>query len=302
MTMRSARGTVSGAVRPPAVAGSFYPASERALATMVASLFESARRLLGVQASRPMPMGLLVPHAGLVYSGVTAAAGWSQLAGEEPAPSVVLLGTNHGAGWLDGIGAWEAGAWMIPTGEVEVDAELATAILALGRPFTVDHEAHAFEHSIEVQLPLLHAACPRARIVPLAVSAGRWQAAIDAGRRLGELLARWRAAGHASVLAISTDMAHYPPDATCRRVTETLLEPILALDALELARRELEVLRQRSEGLVCGMCGIEPTVVGLAALRAMDAVHATSLVAATSADAGGSPAETVGYLAVRFDR
>jgi AmmeMemoRadiSam system protein B len=97
-------------------------------------------------------------------------------------------------------------------------------------------------------------------------------------------------------------MAHYPPDATCRRVTETLLQPILALDALELARRELEILRQRSEGLVCGMCGIEPAVVGLAALRAMGAVQATPLTVATSADAGGSPHETVGYLAVRFDR
>jgi AmmeMemoRadiSam system protein B len=300
--MRSVRGSVSGAVRPPAVAGSFYPASERALATMVASLFESARHLPGVHDSRPMPVGLLVPHAGLVYSGVTAAAGWSQLAGEGSAPSVVLLGTNHGAGWLDGIGAWEAGAWLIPTGEVEVDAELAAAILEVGPPFSVDREAHAFEHSIEVQLPLLQAASPGARIVPLAVSAGRWESALDAGSRLGELLAQRRAAGHATVLGISTDMAHYPPDEACRRVTETLLEPILALDARDLARRELEILRQRSEGLVCGMCGIEPAVVGLAALRAMGAVKATLLATATSADAGGTPTETVGYLAVRFDR
>lgn len=301
MTIGSGSQARSGSVRRPAVAGSFYPASVPALTEMVAELLETARRLPGVEAARPMPLGLLVPHAGLVFSGVTAAAGWSQLRASQPAPTVVLLGTNHAAGWLNGIGAWEAGAWQIPTGEVEIDAELAQAILGLGAPFTMDREAHAFEHSIEVQLPLLRAAAPGARIVPLAVSAGRHDAALEAGRRLGELLAERRAAGNVPVLAISTDMAHYPPDPMCRRVTETLLPPILALDGPGLASRELEILRQRSEGLVCGMCGIEPTVVGLSALRAMGATLSTILARATSADAGGSPNETVGYLAVRFD-
>ncbi len=288
-------------LRLPAVAGAFYPRSGPAVEAMAADLLEAARRLPGTDEERSVPLGLLVPHAGLVYSGVVAAAGWTQLSPADPGPTVVLLGTNHGAGWLDGVGAWEAGAWVVPTGELAVDTELAAAIVELGIPFRVDREAHAEEHSIEVQLPLLDAVAPGARIVPLAVSAGRGERAVDAGRRLGELLAGRRAAGAAVVLAISTDMAHYPGDAACRRVTETLLPSILAVDAAELAFREAAVRMSGTPGLVCGMCGIEPAILGLAALRAMGATRARSLASATSADAGGPPDRTVGYLTVRFD-
>jgi len=215
---------------------------------------------------------------------------------------VVLLGTNHGAAWLDGIGVWEAGEWLIPTGALAVDADLAGAVVDLGPPFHVDREAHALEHSIEVQLPLLHAAAPRARIVPLAVSTGRGATTLDAGRRLGELLARRHAAGESAVLAISTDMAHYPAEAGCRQVTRALLPSIVGVDARGLAAHESQVRTQRIGGLVCGMCGIEPAVMGLAALAAMGATSAEVLGSATSADAGGPPDRTVGYLSVRFDQ
>ena len=170
-----------------------------------------------------------------------------------------------------------------------------------GRPFLVDREAHEGEHSIEVQLPLLLAIEPAARVVPLAVSAGRGAGAIDAGARLGALLAARRAAGARIVLAISTDMAHYPPAGACEHATERLLPSIMALDAADLARREEELRTAGIRDLVCGMCGIDPAVLGLAALRAMGATAGSVLATATSADAGGPPDRTVGYLAVRFD-
>ncbi len=103
------------------------------------------------------------------------------------------------------------------------------------------------------------------------------------------------------VLAISTDMAHYPSAAVSERVTEVLLPSILAMDASDLAGREAAVRDAGTPGLACGMCGIEPAVLGLAALSATGATRATRLAAATSADAGGPPDRTVGYLAVRFD-
>jgi AmmeMemoRadiSam system protein B len=80
-----------------------------------------------------------------------------------------------------------------------------------------------------------------------------------------------------------------------------LLPPILAVDAAELGEREAAVRGAGTRGLACGMCGIEPAVLGLSALRAMGAVRAVRLASSTSADAGGPPDRTVGYLAVRFD-
>ena len=165
----------------------------------------------------------------------------------------------------------------------------------------VDRDAHRGEHSLEVQLPLLDAVAPGARIVPLAVSAGTGRRAIEAGERLGRLLATRRSAGDRIVLAISSDMAHYPPADACARATEMLLPAILGLDPASLAALEEDLRQARIRGLACGMCGIEPAVVGLAALRAMGATAGTALAASTSADAGGPRDRTVGYLAARFD-
>jgi AmmeMemoRadiSam system protein B len=218
----------------------------------------------------------------------------------DPPPTVVLLGTNHTAGWLDGVAAWETGAWRTPLGDVSIDIDLAAAIVDLGPPFTIDRAAHLGEHSIEVQLPLLQAVESLARIVPLSVAAGTGDDAMAAGDRLGRLLARRRAAGESIVLAISSDMAHYPPDAACAQVTIDLLPSILHLDPGALARAERAVVADRVTGLVCGMCGIQPTVLGLAALHALGATRGACLATATSADAGGSTQRTVGYLAVAF--
>ncbi|HEX7473932.1 MAG TPA: AmmeMemoRadiSam system protein B [Candidatus Limnocylindrales bacterium] len=306
-------GPAIGAIRPPAVAGSFYPARPDRLRDLVTALLDEADGQAdaahgpNAEAAAP-PCGLLVPHAGLVFSGLVAAAAWRRVdprrrggapAGAAPA-TVVLLGTNHGAAWLDGVGVWEAGAWRTPLGDAEVDEDLATAIVGLGPPFTVERAAHLGEHSIEVQLPFVQALLPGTRIVPLAIATGRGAGAVAAGAALGGLLAERRATGDRLLLAISSDMAHYPAEAGCGWATAALLPSILDVDAFGLARSEQAVVDGGTPRLVCGMCGIEPAVVGLAALRTMGAGRGVRLADATSADAGGPADRTVGYLAVAF--
>jgi hypothetical protein len=315
-----------------AVAGSFYPASAGQLAATVDELVGAARVAFPPPAGLDPPgfAGVLVPHAGLVYSGVVAAAAWRALLPEsgpsedtsasspdapassrgvrapspgappssEPPTTIVLLGTNHGAGWLDGVGAWDGGPWRTPLGEVEIDRELTEAVVALGAPYAADARCHQGEHSLEVQLPFTRRLAPGARIVALSVGAGTGARAIEAGERLGGLLAARRTAGQEVVVAISSDMAHYPAAGVAERVTATLLPSIVSLDGAGLARAEAATRRER--GVSCGMCGIEPAVLGLAALRAMGAAPGRPLAVATSADAGGDPRRTVGYLAVGF--
>lgn len=297
----------SSATRRASVAGTFYPADAETLRHLVADLLAAASTLPGVAADDRRgavePVGILVPHAGLAYSGVVAAAGWSRLSAHDPRPlTVVLLGTDHAGAGRGSIAVWPEGAWADPLGDVAVDEPLATAIAGLGDPLIAARIPHLGEHSIEVQLPLLAVVVPGSRIVPLGVAAGTGDAAIAAGKRLGELLARHVAAGERIVLAIATDMAHYPPEAVCTQVTAALLPSIAALDPAALALAEAELRLSVVPGLVCGMCGIEPAVTGLAALRAMGATTVTALVAATSADVGADPGRTVGYLAVRVDR
>ena len=292
------------APRPPAVAGLFYPADAGSLRALVDELVAGAASAFPPPA-RPDPahvVGILVPHAGLVYSGLVAAAAWRLSAdadGDLPS-TIVLLGTNHGAPWLDGIGAWDRGPWSTPLGEVAVDRALLEAILALGPPFQPDAACHLGEHSLEVQLPFVTRLAPGSRIVALSVGAGTGGRAITAGERLGRLLGERRAAGDRILLAISTDMAHYPAASVAEAVTEALRPSIVGLDAAALAVAEAELVRRRP-GVSCGMCGIEPAVLGLAALQAMGVRRGTVLASATSADAGGDPRRTVGYLAVAFE-
>jgi AmmeMemoRadiSam system protein B len=286
-----------GAIRPAAVAGTFYPDDPDRLGSLVDVLLDRARALAVARPGPDAPVGLLVPHAGLSYSGIVAAAGWRWLAGT-PA-TVVILGTNHVAGWLTGVGAWEEGAWETPLGEITVDERLARAIVALGPPFGVDRAAHGREHSIEVQLPILQVIAPGARIVPLTIAAGTGRTAIEAGRRLGRLLKTWSDHGRCH-LVISSDMAHYPAAADCARTTELLLPAIVNADGPALAEREASVVAEATRGLSCGMCGIQPAVLGLVALAEWGAGSGVVLAAATSADAGGPPDRTVGYLSVAF--
>ena len=295
---------ISDPLRRPAVAGSFYPADRRELAALVDGQLAAGRTDDGLRAAVAggRLAGILVPHAGLVYSGWVAAAAWSLAAAATAGsvPTFVLLGTNHGAEWLDGVGVWERGAWRTPFGRVEIDEDLAAEVLALGEPFAVDRDAHRSEHSIEVQLPFVQRAIPAARIVPMSVATGRGSMATRAGLLLGSLIAERRREGSPIALAISSDMAHYPPAATAARITDELAPLICAVDPAAVARRESAMGGPGEPGTVCGMCGIEPTVVGLTALRAMGVPSGRRLAAATSADVGGPTGRTVGYLSVAF--
>lgn len=286
--------------RAPAIAGTFYPAEPGALARQVEALFEGLAPPVGFAPPGPAPLGLLVPHAGLSYSGRVAAHAWATLAADPP-DTLVILGTNHFAGWVQGVAAWTGGPWRTPLGRVEVDRALAERIVGLGPPFAADDAAHRDEHSIEVQLPLLARACPAARIVPLLVTCRGPAACREAGERLGRFLAGRRAAGERLVLVASSDLAHYPADAAAREVDRRMLEPILALDPWELARREARARGEGIPGLVCGLCGLDPVLAALGAAAAMGATRGELLAEATSADVpGGDPRRVVGYAAVAF--
>jgi AmmeMemoRadiSam system protein B len=289
---------MSGKPRHAAVSGTFYPADPRRLESMVAELLSAAARPAVPEMPLPSSVtGILVPHAGLVYSGAVAALGWT-LAGRAGPATIVLAGTDHQA-FATGVGVWTGGPWQTPLGDVEIDDGLAREIASLGPPFAADDDAHQGEHSIEVQLPLLMRSCPGAKIVPLAVSP-RLVGHSAAGVVLGRLLARRIAAGEKILLAASSDLAHYPPDDVCRDTDAQLLGPLLRLDAEELWTLESRLLRSGRPGLVCGLCGIDPVRVALAAVPEMGARRGILLGAATSADAGGDPRRTVGYAAAAF--
>lgn len=282
--------------RPPAHAGSFYPADRASLLELVDDLLEAAERRLPA-IPEPTIVGAITPHAGFVYSGAVAATAWATIAKVDPA-TIILVGADHG-GRAAGASVWTDGPWRLPAGEVPIDIGFAERIVALGPPFAADDAAHEDEHSIEVQLPFIARACPAARLVPVLIGSRSGDLADVAGAWLGRLVAGLRARGDRAVLVASSDLAHYPPAALAREVDERVLGPILRLDGRELGRIEAEIRSSGMPGVVCGACGLEAIRCVLAAAEEAGATQGSLLAEATSADLpGADPEQTVGYAAV----
>ena len=184
-------------VRPPAVAGSFYPADPDQLIDGLRSSFAAAYRPDGDQ---PVPKALIVPHAGHVYSGPIAASAYLRLIpGRTTIRRVVLLGPSHRVP-LEGMAVSSADALATPLGLIPVDDPARRAALA-GPGVRVDDTAHAAEHSLEVQLPFLQVVLDRFAVLPIAV--GR----CDADDVAAVLDLVW--GGPETVIVVSTDLSHY---------------------------------------------------------------------------------------------
>ena len=131
-------------IRKPVVAGQFYPQTDASLRKMLAGLIEPV-------SEKQDAIGIIMPHAGYVYSGYVAGLTVSKVNLKK---TVVILGTNHtGAG--ERFSIMTSGSWLTPMGEVKIDSEIATAILKESPLLKEDTLAHMYEHSIEVQLPFL---------------------------------------------------------------------------------------------------------------------------------------------------
>ncbi len=240
-------------LRPPAVAGQFYPADGAALAHQLEASFLSDRGpgALPVRqrASTRRVRAAIVPHAGYEYSGPIAALAYSAIAAERPPSSVLILGVDHHAASRGA--ALSDRDWKTPLGPTPCDRTLLAALDH--PPLEVDEAAHAHEHSIEVQLPFLEYVLPKPKFVALEVGFDRLASLEQIARVVREGVAE-----RDVLLIASTDFSHYVPVATARRLDQLAIEAILARDA----RRLYEVVTSEE----ISMCGIAPTTVLLAAL------------------------------------
>ena len=273
-------------IRPPVVSGRFYPKDPAELRAVVATLLADARRDLGTTPTAPCP-AVIVPHAGYIYSGPTAAKVFARVA----IPGlVVILAPNH-TGVVaaeEGVSIWEAGAFQTPLGDVAVDADAAQALIEISRGMVdVDHDAHRGEHAIEVELPFLQMVRADARIVPLVIAWDQWAPA----RLLGEMLARLvQAADEPVLLLASSDLNHYEPALVSEKKDEMALDAIRTLDGQELLAR---CTRER-----ISMCGRGPAAVVLAATRALGAKQVEVVDYRHSGWVSGDNGRVVGYAGV----
>lgn len=267
------------AVRPPGVAGVFYPGEATALAQMVDSLLTARPRL------EPWPAAM-VPHAGLSYSGRIAAGVLQRI--QFPS-TVIVLGPKHtpyGVEWA----VAPHQTWALPGLQVESDFLLARQLCEAIPGLQMDAAAHQREHAIEVELPLLARLAPQSRVVGIVVGSGD----LDSCRRFADGLTEvLRAQKERPLLLISSDMNHFATDAENRRLDE------IALSALE--QLDPATLYETVTGHQISMCGLLPAVIVLETLQRLGGLNRAERAGyATSADVTGDRSRVVGYAGMLF--
>jgi AmmeMemoRadiSam system protein B len=185
-------------VRPAAVAGTFYPGVSDVLRHALRRSFAAAAP--GPSGAVSVPKAIVVPHAGYQYSGPVAASAYTRLeAARSTIHRVVLAGPSHRV-WLRGLGVSSADAFETPLGLIRVDADLRETVLDLPG-VRVDDSAHAYEHSLEVQLPFLQTVLDEFTLLPLSIG----DATTDQVAAVFD--ACW--GGPETLVVVSTDLSHY---------------------------------------------------------------------------------------------
>src|SRR4030042_4947498 len=210
-------------IRSPVVAGQFYAGSASALERQIKGYIDE-------KAQKEEVIGLLSPHAGYMYSGPVAGATISRIVIRD---TFVILGPNH-TGRGKPFSIMTEGSWETPLGSVEIDSGLGKELLGRSRLLEEDTLAHAYEHSIEVQIPFLQYFKKDIKIIPIILAPAPGAPYKEIAKAISEAI---KGLGREAVILASSDMTHYEPHDSAKAKDARAIEAILALDEDELLSR-----------------------------------------------------------------
>ena len=266
-------------IREPAASGMFYPADPKALARDVELYLEQA---LPAEIEGEIK-GLIVPHAGYIYSGSVAAWGYKVLLNRSY-DTVIVIAPSHRS-YFEGAAIQEQGGYRMPLGIVKIDEEFAAALLKRGGVVQSNIHAHQGEHSLEVQLPFLQVVLKDFQLVPLIMGAQDVALCEKLALALFEVMRE----SEKQVLVVgSTDLSHYYP-----------YNHALELDG-EVARNlndfDVQGLIRDLGSDKCEACGAGPIITTMMVSQKLGANASKVLKYANSGDVSGDKASVVGYL------
>ncbi len=263
---------MNSTIRTPAVAGTFYPDTAHELQNMVQSFLTKIK-----SESAPVPKAIIAPHAGYVYSGAIAASVYARLTpAHDTITKVVLLGPSHRVP-LRGLAASSMQQFATPLGNIPLDRQAIDAILGLSQVAILD-QAHAHEHSLEVQLPFLQEVLADFTLIPLVVGD-------ETPEKISEVLEKlW--GGPETLIVISSDLSHYLNYFTAQKMdklTSTAIENL----------RPGDINSEQA-------CGRNP-INGLLHVAKNKGMQAQTIDLRNSGDTAGSKDQVVGYGAYVFN-
>jgi AmmeMemoRadiSam system protein B len=257
-------------IRPPAVAGQFYPDDASELREVVRDCLQSR------PASGIVPKAIIAPHAGYVYSGPIAGSAYTLVEqARGTITRVVLVGPSHRVAFK-GLALSSATHFSTALGEIPIDQSAVAHIRALPQVTVLD-AAHGREHSLEVHLPFLQVALGQFTLVPLVVGDASPAEVADVLEQL------W--GGPETLIVVSSDLSHFHNYTTARRMDAATSAAIEALRGEDIGYEDA--------------CGCVP-VAGLLLAAQRHGLSARTLDVRNSGDAGGPHDRVVGYGAYAF--
>ncbi len=266
-------------IRHPAVSGSFYPANPEELLTQLDSLLPVGDESRKVK-------GIIVPHAGYIYSG--AVAGEVFAASQIP-KRVILIGPNH-HGRGDDIAVSGAVSWATPLGEVPIATALRDQLVAGIPALSIDNQAHKHEHSLEVMLPFLQRRQPELQIVPIVLGHLSLADCLQLGTALAAVLENRE---DEVLLLASTDMNHFSSAQTSEKLDSLAISAMTAYDPQRLYR----VVRENQ----ISMCGVLPAVTVMQTACKLGARECQLVRYAHSGQVNGDNSRVVGYAGLTLE-
>jgi MEMO1 family protein len=285
MASGASGGSKSSDIRPPAVAGQFYPSDPAKLKLAIQQFLQNSS-----ETPTENPIAIIVPHAGYIYSGQISADAYRQVMGRSY-DVVVILGVNHTSDRFRGISLGPYTGFRTPLGDISVDETVISALLAEDKDCTRSREVHEREHSIEVQVPFIQELFPAAKIVPAIIHPPEIEMCARFGKSLAKVLKTKRA-----LIVVSSDLSHYPDSGDATKVDRTTLETIAKLDPQMIP----PLMRSlNAPNLSTRACGEAAILAGITAAKALGATRAVVTGYANSGDVGvGDRSRAVGYGAV----
>ena len=210
--------------RQPVFAGQFYPADKAELTAVVGSFFQEA----GSEPATGL-CALIVPHAGYVYSGRVAAKGYKKVDPNQRFDRIFILASSHRT-YFEGASVYTEGNYLTPMGEVPVDLELARSLTEQSDLFDYHPDAHANEHSIEVQLPFIQYRLKHDfRIIPVVLGTQSSKVCRDIASVLEPYFVP------ENLFIISSDFSHYPSHEAATELDREAANAILSNDPQKFA-------------------------------------------------------------------
>jgi AmmeMemoRadiSam system protein B/AmmeMemoRadiSam system protein A len=275
------------AVRPPLVAGSFYPADPMELSAMVDGFLARA-----TPAAVPHLVAIVSPHAGYQYSGPVAAWSYALLKGRKY-DRVVVIAPSHSEAFSF-VSVFDGDAYSTPLGRVPVDRDFARKLAGSNSLIRLSSQGHGnggerSEHALEVQLPFLQRTLGRFQLIPVVMGTQSYEAC----RALGLALAKLIRDSNTLIVA-SSDLSHYHPYDEAVRLDRKTLNAIQEWDYLSMSRN--------FEQGIWEACGGGPIIAAMIASERLGANRAALLQYANSGDTAGDKSRVVGYGAVAISK